>query len=48
MQAVGGGVEAAVEGDFVFGEKRVERGDVGGLRDKAARLEVLDNGGHGA
>ena len=36
MQAVGGRVETAVEGDFFSVEQRIERGGIGGLRDQAA------------
>ena len=43
VQAVGRGVEAAVKRDFLLVEQGIKRFGIGGLRDQAARLEVLDN-----
>ena len=45
MQAVGGRVETAVEGDFLFVQQHAQSFNVGGLRDQSARLQILDKGG---
>lgn len=46
VQAVSRGIEAAIKRDFLLVEQGIERFGIGGLRDQAARLEVLDNGFH--
>ena len=47
MEAGGGGVAAVVEGDRALGQPGRERGAVGGVVDQAARLEVVEEVGHG-
>ncbi len=44
VQAIGGGVETAVQGDRFPGQQRVERVRVGDLRDQAALLQIPDQG----
>jgi len=45
MQAVGGRVETAIQGDLALREHVFDGGGVGDLCDQAPGLHVLDQGG---